>query len=63
MNIEIDQETLTATIEALRDLKAYYESEAAALARVNSSPANRLAETRIEQADTVSELLDFYLDQ
>jgi hypothetical protein len=63
MNIEIDPTTLTATIEALRDLKAYYEADAAALARVNSSPANRLAEVRIEQADTVSELLDFYLDQ
>ena len=61
MKIEISQELLTATIEALRDLQAYYEADACALARVDSPQAGKLAQERLESAGVANELFDFYI--
>ena len=38
----IPQDTLTATIEAMLDLEGYYESDACALARLDSKQAKEL---------------------
>ena len=38
----IPQDTLTATIEAMRDLEGYYGSDACALARLDSKQAKEL---------------------
>ena len=42
----IPTDILTATIEAMRDLKAYYENDACALARINCKQASGLAQAR-----------------
>lgn len=63
MNIDIDQELLTATIEAMRDLQAYYEADACALARMDSPHARKLAQERLESAGVASGLYSFYTDQ
>ena len=57
----IPQEILTATIEAMRDLESYYESDACALARLNSKQAKELARERLESAGVASGLFTFYL--
>jgi len=56
----IPAETLTATIEAMRDLKARYEADACALARMDSPQAQALAQERVEDAETATRLYDFY---
>ncbi|MCR1911012.1 hypothetical protein [Flavonifractor plautii] len=57
----IPQDVLTATIEALRDLEGYYESDACALARLDSKQAKELAQERLESAGVASGLFTFYL--
>ena len=57
----IPQDGLTATIEALRDLEGYYESDACALARLDSKQAKELAQERLESAGVASGLFTFYL--
>ena len=47
----IPTDILTATIEAMRDLKAYYENDACALARINGKQASELAQARLESAE------------
>lgn len=57
---EIPVETLTATIEALDELKGRYEMEAWALARVDGMAGIKLARERLEQAETIGRLAEFY---
>ena len=57
----IPQDVSTATIEALRDLEGYYESDACALARLDSKQAKELAQERLESAGVASGLFTFYL--
>lgn len=57
----IPQEILTGTIEAMRDLESYYESDACALARLDSEQARELAQERVEAAGVASGLFTFYL--
>lgn len=57
----IPQDVLTATIEAPRDLEGYYESDACALARLDSKQAKELAQERLESAGVASGLFTFYL--
>lgn len=58
--IEIEQEMLSAAIEAMRDLKAYYEADAAALARLDSPEGRALAQERLESAAVASGLYDYF---
>ena len=58
--IEIEQEMLSAAIEAMRDLKAYYEADAAALARLDSPEGRELAQERLESAAAASGLYDYF---
>lgn len=53
--------TLTATIEALLDLKRRYGADACALARTGGALAESLAEERLKQRAEVERLADFYL--
>ena len=57
----IPQDVLTATIEAMRDLKGYYESDACSLAKMPSKEAQELAQERLESAGAASGLYAFYL--
>lgn len=57
----IPGDILTATIEAMRDLQAYYESDACALAHLESQSAKELAQERIESAEVASGLFGFFL--
>lgn len=56
----IPQEILSATVEAMRDLKAYYEGDACAVTRVDSQQARELAQERLESAAVATGLYDFY---
>ena len=56
----IPTDILTATIEAMRDLKAYYENDACALARINGKQASELAQARLESAEVATGLYGFY---
>lgn len=60
MTIDIGPATLTNTIEALQNLKAYYEADACALARIDDPKARELAKARLVSADTAAALMDFY---
>lgn len=60
MEIEISQDLLSATIEAMRDLQAYYEADACALARIDSPQARELAQERLESAEAASGLFSFF---
>ena len=60
VSIHIEPDILLATTEALRDLKTYYEADAAALARLNTDEARSLAQERLEQAAVVTGLYDFF---
>ena len=57
---DLTQEQLTATIEALRDYLLRLEIEAAALASLHA--ADKLVETRLEQAEVVRELFEHYVN-
>ena len=63
LTIEIEQETLTSTIEAMRELQARYEAEAWALARLPSVQAQKLAQERLEAAEEAGKLFDYYIHQ
>lgn len=56
----IPQDVLSATIEAARDLMAYYEADACALAKLDSPQAKELAQERLESAGVATSLYDFY---
>ena len=56
----IPTDILTATIEAMRDLKAYYENDACALARINGKQASELAQARLESAEVATGLYGSY---
>ena len=56
----IPADILTATIEAMRDLKARYEADACALARLSGPQARELAQERVEEAAATAGLYDFY---
>ena len=56
----IPTEVLSATVEAMRDLKAYYESDACALAHLEGKEAQELAQERLESAGVAGGLYDFY---
>lgn len=60
MKFEISQETLTATIEAMRDYQLRLEVEAAALTGVASGLARHLSQERLDQAEEVRKLFDFF---
>lgn len=60
MKFDLTQEQLTATIEALRDYLLRLEIEAAALASLHT--ADKLVETRLEQAEVVRELFEHYVN-
>ncbi len=57
----IPADTLTATIEAMRELEGRYQAEAAALARLDSPEARALAQERVERANVVTGLFNFFL--
>lgn len=61
MKIEITQEQLTDTIEAMRDYLSRLEQDAAAIARLPSTRAHQRAELLLAQAETVSKLFGFFL--
>jgi len=54
--------TLTASIEALRVLYLRLEVEAAALARLKSPEAEKLAQKRLEEAEEAEKLFDYYIN-
>ena len=58
----IPQDVLTATIEAMRNLMLFLETEAAALARLDSDEARELAQERLEDAKVAEGLYCFYGD-
>lgn len=62
LKFEIDSDMLSATIEAMRDLEAYYQADACALARMDSKEAKELAQERLESAGVATGLFNFYSD-
>lgn len=58
---EIPQRHLTAAIEGLQHLAQRLETDAIALARLNGKAAQKLAETRLEQAKAIRTSADFFL--
>ena len=56
----IPADILTATIEAMRNLKARYEADACALAWLDGPQARELAQVRVEEAAVAAGLYDFY---
>lgn len=61
LKFAIPQETLTQTIESLRELALRLEIDASAFALIHSHESDILAEERLEQAETVHQLFEFYL--
>ena len=61
LKFTIPQETLTQTIESLRELALRLEIDASAFALIHSRESALLAEERLEQAETVRQLFEFYL--
>lgn len=61
LKFAIPPETLTQTIEALRELQLRLEIDASALALIQSRESSLLAEERLEQAETVRQLFEFYV--
>ena len=59
LHIQISQELLSATIEAMRDLQARYEAEAAALASLGEA-GRELAGERLESAKVARGLFDYF---
>lgn len=60
MKIDISQELLSATIEAMRDLEARYEAEAVSFALIKCPEAQKRAIERAESADVARGLFDFF---
>ena len=60
MHIEIDPSVVDDTVEAMRDLTAYYEADACALARLDNKEARELAQKRLKAAAKAEELLYFF---
>lgn len=63
MKIDVTPEVLQATVEAMHELQMRYEAEAAALARLDTTEANELAQERLEAANVARGLSDFYAGQ
>lgn len=61
MKFEIDQDLLTATIEAMRDLEYRYEAEAAAFAMIDCPEARERAIERAEAAGVARGLFNFFI--
>lgn len=61
MKIEISQENLTTTIEAMRDYQLRLENDAAALAGLPGLIPRKLAEDRAKQATVVRGLFEFFV--
>lgn len=61
MKIEIPQEVLTQTIEALRELQLRLELESDAFTRIQSREGAIRAEERLEQAEVTRQLFEFYV--
>ena len=60
VHVEIDPDILSATFEAMRDLKTYYERDAASLARLGGEKAAGLANERLDSAAVAAGLCNFY---
>ena len=60
MKFEIDIELLSDAVEAMRDLEAYYEADACALARLDSQEAKELAQERLESAGVAARLFEYF---
>lgn len=60
LTIRIEPQLIQATVEAMEDLTSYYESDACALARLDSTEARTLAQERLESAEVARGLSDFY---
>ncbi len=52
---------LAATIDAMRELESRYQAEAAALARLDSPEARKLAQERVKSANVATGLFNFFL--
>lgn len=62
MKIEVDQNTITTAGEGLLELALRLEIEAAALATINTREGTLRAAELLEQAETVRESADFFLN-
>ena len=60
LTFSIRAEMLSATVEAMRDLKGYYEADAAALARLDCLEARELAQERLESVAVASGLYEYF---
>lgn len=61
MKFEIPDKILSITIEATRDYQLRLEAEAAALAGLPGERAKRLAQERLEQAEAVRSVCDYFI--
>ena len=61
MKVDIPNILLTRTIEAMRDYQLRLEVEGSALAGLPGVIPRQLAEKRLEQAKTIEELFEFYI--
>ena len=58
----IPDETLTAVIEALRDYALRLEVEAAGLVWLHSGQAHSLGQKRLEEAESVRRLVEYFVN-
>lgn len=57
----IPADILIDTVEAMRDYSRLLEAESAALAKLKSPEAEKLAQERLEDAEAARKLFEFYL--
>lgn len=57
---EIEPELLCSAVEILRDAQNYYEADACALARLDSTEAKELAQARLKSAKVAESLFYFF---
>lgn len=62
MKIEISPEILAAATEAMRELQARYEAEAAAFSQIDFPEARRFAVERAESAEVAKGLYNFFTE-
>jgi len=60
MKIDISQELLSATVEAMRDLESRYEAEAIAFSVIACPDAQQRAIERAESASVARGLFNFF---
>lgn len=63
VTVEIPQEMLTATIEAMRELQERCEADACALARLPNAEVHTLFIKQIEAARVAADLFSFFAAQ